>query len=412
MKRRVVITGIGAITPLAIGVIDNWNKLIKGTSGVKKIGLFGVDNLKIKIGGELTLLEIPEELKDLSPKTLDRSTIFAIIAVNEALKSADLHEKEKRDLFRIGIILGTGFGTIQAKEGNYVNILEHKKPMYPLIIPKAMDNAPASEAAIYFGLKGINLSLFTACSSGTNAIGTAFRLIRDNYEDTLIAGGVDTPITYHILDAWSKLRVLSKRNDDPQRASCPFSKNRDGFVLSEGAGFMVMESYERAQERKAMILAEIVGYGATCDALHVTAPDYLEQSNAISLAIKDAGVSINDIDYISAHGTATKLNDATETKAIKRVFKDRSYEIPISALKSQIGHTIGASGAIESIFAIQMMRHNILLPTINYTEKDEECDLNYIPNKAVDTDKIKYVLKNSFGFGGSNASIVLKNYPL
>ena len=407
-KNRVAVTGMSAITPFGVGIEIAWEKLIKGHSCIRQIQAFETGNLKTKIAGEILGIDYNEHLSGLDIHNLDSCTILTLLTVKGLLENKDLG-LTSGELREGGIIIGTGFGTICSKEENFIRVLAESKPMFPLIIPRAMDNAPASEAAIYLGLKGINQTIFTACSSGLNAIGNAYRLIKDGYENVMIAGGVDTSITKYNLEAWSKLRVVSTRNHDPTGASRPFSKGRDGFVLSDGAGFLLLENYDKAVERQVPIYAEIIGFGATCDAQHITAPSFQEQARAIMLALKEAEITADDVDYISAHGTATKLNDVIETKAIKAALGEKAYAIPISSLKSQIGHTIGAAGAIELIFTIQMMLNNTILPTINFEERDDECDLNYVPNKAIKVGQIRYAIKNSFGFGGNNASLAIKN---
>lgn len=402
--KRVVITGYGVSTPFGFGINYNWDNLIKAKSCIKFITEFDTNELRTKFAGTLAKIDPDTYPKKINPKNLDKTTLYTLLTIKETLESAKLKPEEKNS---IGLILGTGFGTILSKESHHFRVMGEKKPPFPLIIPKAMDNAAASEAAIFFGLNGINQTVFSACSSGLNAIGNAYRLIKDGYETAIIAGGVDTPVSFWTIQNWNKLRVLSTYNKNPEKASKPFSKDRDGFVLSEGAGFLMLECYDNAIQRNAPILAEIIGFGSTCDAKHITAPGIEQQCKAIEKAIVEAGIQKKEIDYINAHGTATKLNDLCETEVIKKVFKDYAYKIPVSSTKSQLGHTIGASGALEVIFSIKMMQSEIILPTINLDEQDELCDLDYVPNKPI-KHKVKYFLKNSFGFGGSNAALIIK----
>ena len=403
MTTRVVITGLGVITPLGDDLETNWQLLLQGKSGIDFITSFNSEALKVHIAGEIKSLD--SAMMPANKHQLDRAVILGLIAVEKLLTDAQFYPDKSS---ATGLIVGTGFGTIQSKEEHYIKIGKDPSHSHPIIILTAMDNAPASEIAIKHGLKGINQTIFTACSSGLNAIGNAYRLIKDGYEERVIAGGVDSPITPNLLHNWSKLRLIS-RSMQPQKASKPFSKGRDGFVISEGAGFILLENYEKAIERGAKIYAEITGFSSNCDAQHLTTPDYLQQSKVIDSAIKEAGINKEEIQYINAHGTATTINDQVETKAIKNSFGTYSYQIPISALKSQLGHTMGAAGAIETIFTVLMMQRGKILPTINFEEADPTCDLNCVPNVPIEK-SIKYALKTSFGFGGNNSAIVIKRY--
>lgn len=410
MPHRVVITGMGCITPFGLGVLKNWDALLALRSCISPITAFDASDLPVRIGGQIDPALVAELNPEKNPKIqIDRASILTCAAIQEAIQSAKLLPDQ---LEKTGCLLGTGYGTIQSTEANYVRFLTQNEPFYPLLIPLAMNNAMAANAAIMFNLKGINQTIFTACSAGTNAIGSSYRLIKDGYADTLVAGGVDCPLVYYQLKAWTKIRAVSRANDTPEQASKPFCLNRDGFVLSEGAAFLVLERYDLARKRKANILAEIVGYGTNCDAKHITAPDPHQQGEAISGALADANLTPDAIDYISAHGTATKLNDTVETLAIRLAMGPSADSIPVSSLKSQTGHMIAASGALEVQMAIQMMAANTLLPTMNLTTPDPTCDLDYVPNTARTGVKIDYVLKNSFGFGGNNACLVLKRGAL
>lgn len=403
--KRVVVTGMGSVTPFGVGVNLLWKNLVDGHSCVDSIRRFDCSKLKCKIGGVIPDIQYENHLNIINSSKFDTATLIAMIAIQEALQEAHF---EAHEISSLGLILGTGFGTIQTKEENFVNTLTFHKPIYSLIVLKAMDNAIAGEAAIQFGLKGINQTVFTACSSGLNAIGNAYRLIRSGYEECIVAGGVDTPITFYMMESWGRLRILSTKNNAPKNACKPFCADRDGIVLAEGAAFLVLEEYERAKNRGAKILCELVGFSTNCDAKHITTPDYKQQALVISKTLKDANITMNEIDYINAHGTATIINDRIETLAIKEVFGENNM-IPISATKSQLGHAMGASGAIETICTIKMMENDMVLPTINLNKTDPDCDMNFVAN-SIRKIKVNYALKNSFGFGGNNAALVLKKY--
>tara|TARA_A100001015_G_C14951622_1_gene696998 strand:- start:113 stop:1324 length:1212 start_codon:yes stop_codon:yes gene_type:complete len=401
--RDVVITGMGIVSPFGIGLDLHWRKLIDRQSCIKEITTIDTEAIKTKFAGIIDNDLYYKNISKVELNNLDQYTQLSIIAIKLCLEHAGLLDSPKNN---IGLILGTGFGTIQTTEKVYNNSFNLKKPVFPRTIVKAMNNAAASEAAIKYQLQGFNQTVFTACSSGTNAIGQAYRYIKDGYGDCMVAGGVDTSITSIMLKSWDKLRVLSTHNENPIKASRPFCKYRDGFALSEGAGFFVLESKDHALKRNAKIHAELAGYASNCDAKHITSPSYQQQVNAIYDAIQDAGLLVDDIDMINAHGTSTVLNDATESKSINSIFK---RQLPVTALKSQFGHTIGASGAIETIISILMMQKDLLLPSINYTEKDSECNINLVLNKPLKK-RINSFVKNSFGFGGNNAVLVVKKY--
>ena len=401
--RDVVITGMGLVSPFGIGLDLHWEKLLDQHSCINHITTFDTESVKTKFAGLINDNIYKENLSKVELNKLDKYTQLSLICVGQCLADAGLLDTVQDT---IGLVLGTGFGTIQTTEQLYNDVLNLKKPVYPLTIVKAMNNAAASEVAIKYQLHGFNQTVFTACSAGTNAIGQAYRYIKDGYGDCMVAGGVDTSITPIILKSWDKLRVLSSNNDSPAQASRPFCKNRDGFSLSEGAGFLVLESKDSAIQRNARIYAELSGYASNCDAKHITSPNYQQQSNAIKEALQDAALSAEDIDMINAHGTSTQSNDATESKSINSVFKTH---LPVTALKSQLGHTIGASGAIETILSILMMQKGLLLPSINFTETDPECNVNLVLNKPVKKE-INAFIKNSFGFGGNNAVLVVKKH--
>lgn len=404
MKHRVVITGLGLITPIGVGVTQNWQALRQGRCCIKPISSFDASNCRIKLCGEISNIDCNSLLPNIRTDRIDRSVVLSLLAAQEAIRDANLNTTQCNET---GVMVGTGFGTIQTKEETYLNASSNDAGIHSLIILKGMDNAAASEIAIRFGLKGINQTIFTACSSGAMAIGDAYRLISQGHEKRVLAGGVDTPITQFLIKAWDKLHVIS-RCSDPTNASQPFSKGRDGFVLSEGAAFLVLEDADAAENRGAPVYAEISGFGANCDAKHLTTPDPDTQRIAINKALDDAQIRPDQIKYINAHGTGTVLNDQIETQAIKKTFGQQAYKIPISASKSQLGHMIGACGAAEAILTVLMMQNKLILPTIHYEEPDPLCDLDYVPNIAREVISMDYALKTSFGFGGANAVLVFK----
>jgi 3-oxoacyl-[acyl-carrier-protein] synthase II len=411
--RRVVVTGIGVVAPVGVGREDVWSALVKGQSGISRITCFDTSNLKSTIAGLCRGFH-PEKLFDEREMSrLDRVSQLAIAATEMAARDAVLNNGQL-DSYDAGVILGTGFGgqgSIEEFCGAFFSNERGRRSA--IAIPKSMYNASSSNIAIRLKTRGPNITVTTACSSGANAIGQAFHLIRYGHAERVLAGGADAPVTPVVMDAWKEMRVLSTRNDYPERACKPFSANRDGFVLSEGSGMVVLEALESALERGAYIYAEILGYGATADAAHITFPDPEGEAHAMIRALRDAGVEPEQVDYINAHGTATKLNDASETEAIKRVFGDRAYEIPVSSIKSMLGHSMGASGAIEFIAIVLAIDKKLIPPTINYEEADPQCDLDYVTEgarAASDRRPLRTAITNSFGFGGNNAVLVAREY--
>lgn len=411
--RRVAITGIGIIAPTGVGREAFWSALTEGRSGISRIEVFDTSNLKTNIAGVCRDFR-PENFFDEREMTrLDRVSQMAIAATQMATREAGLTNGQL-DSYDVGVILGTGFGgqgSIEEFCGAFFSNVKGRRSA--IAIPKSMYNASSSNIAIRFKTRGPNITITTACSSGANAIGHAFHMIRYGHAERMIAGGADAPVTPVVMEAWKEMRVLSTKNDPPERACKPFSANRDGFVLAEGAGIVVLEDLELAVERGAHIYAEILGYGSTADAAHITFPDPEGEAYAIIRALKDAGVAPQEIDHINAHGTATKLNDASETEAIKRVFGNRAYEIPINSIKSMLGHSMGAAGAIELIGTILAIDNKIIPPTINYEETDPQCDLDYVTEGARAAGAgtpLKTALSNSFGFGGNNAVLVVREY--
>ena len=413
LMRRIAVTGIGVIAPTGVGRECVWEALLEGRSGISRIEDFDTSNLKTNIAGVCRDFRPEEAFDERELSRLDRVSQLAIAATEMATREAGLTNGQL-DSYDAGVFLGTGFGgqgSIEEFCGAFFS--NGKGRRSAIAIPKSMYNASSSNIAIRFKTRGPNITVSTACSSGANAIGQAFHLIKHGHAERMICGGVDAPITPVVMDAWKEMRVLSTKNEPPERACKPFSANRDGFVLSEGAGIVVLEDLEAAAARGAHIYAEVIGYGSTADASHITFPDPDGESHAMTRALKDAGVNPNEIDYINAHGTATKLNDASETEAIKRVFGSRAHEIPVSSIKSMLGHSMGAAGAIEFIATVLSLESQMIPPTTNYEEADPQCDLDYVTegSRRVSTSTpLRTAISNSFGFGGNNAVLVVRAY--
>ncbi|MCD6079838.1 MAG: beta-ketoacyl-ACP synthase II [Candidatus Omnitrophica bacterium] len=408
MNRRVVITGVGVVTPVGNEVEEFWNSLLAGRSGVDRISLFDPSNFSSQIAGEVKNFEPQKYFPPKELRRMERFTQFALYAGKKAWEDAGLNNKVSPE--RCGVLVGSGIGALDLVERQY-KVFEEKGPgrISPFLIPLMIANMAAGQLAIYLGLKGPNMCVVTACASGTHSIGEAFRIIQNGKADIMVAGGAEACVTRLGVGGFCALRALSTRNDQPQKASRPFDKERDGFVIGEGAGIVVLEEYERARERGADIYAEIIGYGASCDAYHQTAPDPEGQGAYLAMkgAVEDAGINPEDIDYINAHGTSTQLNDKIETLAIKKLLKDHAYEIGVSSIKSMIGHLIGAAGGVEAVATALAVKNQVIPPTINYEYPDPDCDLDYVPNQAREAE-VKYALSNSFGFGGHNACLVFK----
>ncbi|AAC07574.1 beta-ketoacyl-ACP synthase II [Aquifex aeolicus] len=411
MKRRVVITGIGAVTPLGTGVKKFWENLVKGVSGVDYIKSFNPDEYGIPV-------KIAAEVKDFNPEDFmdkkearkaSRFVQFAIAAVKEALEDSGLLESEY-DPYRVGVIIGTGIGGLKDIEDQTL-ILKEKgaRRVSPFFIPYGISNMASGLVAIKWGFKGPNYCVTSACATGNHAIGDAFRLIQKGDIDIAIAGGTEAAITPLGVAGFASMKALSTRNDEPQKASRPFDRDRDGFVMGEGAGILILEEYERAKARGAKIYAELVGYGATDDAYHITSPHECGEGayECMRLALEDAGIKPEEVDYINAHGTSTPLNDKTETMAIKQLFGEHAYKLKISSNKSMIGHLLGAAAAVEAVATIKTIETGVIPPTINLENPDPECDLDYVPNKAVEY-PVRVALSNAFGFGGTNATLVFR----
>jgi 3-oxoacyl-[acyl-carrier-protein] synthase II len=408
--RRVVITGIGVVSPIGNNVNDFWQNLVAGKSGIDTISSFDPDKygLTVKIAAEVKNFN-PEDYFDKKDAQKFSDFIkFAYAAAMEAMKDADL-ENANIDKDRVGVIVGTGIGGLKDIEEQH-DILNEKgaRRVSPFFIPYGIANMASGIIAIKYGFRGPNYCVVSACATGNHSIGDAFRIIQRGDADIMIAGGTESAITPLGIAGFASMKALSTRNDEPQKASRPFDKDRDGFVMGEGAGILILEEYEHAKKRGAKIYAEIKGYAATDDAFHVTAPcsDGEGAAMCMRLALKDASLNPEDIDYINAHGTSTPLNDKIETLAIKKVFKDHAYKLKISSNKSMIGHLLGAASAVEAVASVKTIETGIIPPTINLENPDPECDLDYVPNKAIQYD-VKNVLSNSFGFGGTNACIIL-----
>jgi 3-oxoacyl-[acyl-carrier-protein] synthase II len=419
MTRRVVVTGLGCVTPLACQVEDLWKRLLAGESGIHPLRIIDTARFKVRFGGDVYDWE-PErwpaafvanpdsftEKKEI--KRLDRFSQFAMVAGYEAVTDSGL-DFSKEDPFRCGVILGSGIGGLHEIEDGCLKLFE-KGPdrVSPFVVPKMMLNAAGGNLSIRYGLKGINYSVATACASANNAIGDAMQAIGRGIADVVITGGTESAITQMGLAGFQNMKALSTRNDDPQRASRPFDAERDGFVLSEGAGLLVFEEYEHAKRRGAKIYCEAVGFGASADAGHITQPDDqgTGAARAMSDALADAKLNPADIGYINAHGTSTPLGDKAETQAIKRIYGPHAAKLSISSTKSQLGHSLGASGGIEAVVTVKALVQGVIPPTINLTNPDPACDLDYTPNTARER-RFNYAMSNSFGFGGHNASIIV-----
>ena len=406
MSNRVVITGEGSISPLGVSSKDLWNNLIHGKSGIRLIKSFDTENFNVKIAGEITDFDPLTFFEHKESRKLDRYTMFAMIAADQAIKSSGL------DSSNVGVILGTGVGGMHTLEEEQTKLLKKgQRGVSPHFIPKMIPNIAGGQIAIKYGFHGPNFSLSTACSSASDAIGMAYRLIQSNQINTMVCGGSEGGITPLTLSGFSNMKALSKNNGNPQSASKPFDKNRDGFIMSEGSAMLVLESLDSAQKRGANILAEIVGYGITNDAYHITQPHNESKgaASAIDLALKDASINKDEVSYINAHGTSTYYNDMLETQAIKQVFGNQAKDLLVSSTKSMTGHMLGATGAIEAINCIYAMNHGIIPPTINYETPDPECDLNYVPNKSIESN-LTITMSNSFGFGGHNSVLAFKKF--
>jgi len=409
--RRVVVTGMGMVTPVGIGVEESWKAVCEGRSGIGPVTKFDASIFPSQIAGEVKNFKPEDFMEKQKVRRFDTFIHFAIASARMAMEDAKLDINDNnRD--RVGCVTGSGIGGLPMIEHFHKVLLEKgPKRISPFFIPGIIANMVAGEIAIEFGARGPNTSITTACAASAHAIGESFRLIREGRADVMITGGSEAVITPLAFGGFCAMHALSQRNDEPEKASRPFDLERDGFVMGEGAGILILEELEHAKKRGAKIYAEVLGYGLSGDAYHVAAPDpdAIGAINCIKMALEDAGVKPEDVDYINAHGTSTKLNDISETKAIKVVFKDHAYKLAISSTKSMTGHLLGGAGAVEANFSILTINTGIIPPTINYEKPDPECDLDYVPNKARKAD-VRIALSNSFGFGGTNACLVFGRY--
>lgn len=411
MRTRVVITGMGCVTPLGNDIPSFWQGLLAGRSGAGPITHFDTSEHKVKIAAEVKDFDGVAVFGRGEARRMDRFSQFAVFASRQAVEDANLNiTEENRD--RIGVVLGTGVGGLTTLfEQMQVYAQRGPDRVSPFLVPMMLPDTAPGMVAIYLGLRGPNLAVVSACASATNAIGEAAEIVRRGSADVILSGGTESVIVPIAIAGMANINALSTRNDDPERASRPFTLDRDGFVMGEGCAVLVLESLEHAQARGAPIIAEVTGYGTSNDAYHISAPAENGSGAAIcmQLALDSAGLRPADINYINAHGTSTPLNDKSETAAIKTVFGEHAYQIPVSSTKSMTGHLLGAAGAIEAVACVKALQENILPPTINYTTPDPECDLDYVPNQPRQVET-RHVMSNSFGFGGHNATIILSRY--
>lgn len=410
--RRVVVTGLGVVAPNGIGIEAFWENLVHGISGIDRITRFDASDHDAKIAGEVKGFDPLLYMEKKEVKKMDLFIHYALASGILALDDAQLTFNEA-ERARVGVLIGTGMGGIPALEESHKTLMD-KGPgrISPFFIPSIITNLASGQIAMRVGVRGPNSCVSTACATGNHAIGDSFELIKREAADVMFAGGSEAVITPLTIGGFCAMKALSTRNDEPQRASRPFDKGRDGFVMGEGAGVLILEELEHARRRGANIYAEMVGYGMSADAYHMTAPEP-EGNGAIAsmrLALEDAGLKPEEVDYINAHGTSTPVGDAAETRAIKKLFGDHAYRLAVSSVKSMTGHLLGAAGGVESLATVLTIHHGLIPPTINYDEPDPECDLDYVPNKARQAE-VKVALTNSFGFGGTNATLVFKKYP-
>ncbi|RIK80806.1 MAG: beta-ketoacyl-[acyl-carrier-protein] synthase II [Planctomycetota bacterium] len=408
MKRRVVVTGLGAVTSISCQVEDLWKRLLAGESGIRDIKLFDTARFSVRFGGEITEWDASAYFGSKEAKRMDRFAQFALVAAIDAVRDSGI-DFSREDSFRCGVILGSGIGGLHEIEDQHRRLLEKGPDKVSVFtIPKLMANAASGHVSIQWGLRGPNTAVATACASATNAIGDALKAIQYGEADVMISGGAEAAITPMGVAAFSNMHALSERNDEPTKASRPFDKDRSGFVISEGAGVFLLEELEHAKARGAKIYAELVGYGATGDGGHITQPDErgAGAARAMQSALAAAGLNPTDIDYINAHGTSTPLGDKAETLAVKHVFGDHAKKLSVSSTKSQLGHMLGASGGVEFVICALAIRDGLIPPTINLDTPDPECDLDYTPNKLRER-RVTFAQSNSFGFGGHNASVIL-----
>jgi len=407
--RRVVVTGIGVLSALGTGAEENWNALMKGKSGIDRITRFDASELPTQIAGEVKGFNAEDFIDKKEIKKMDLFIQYALAAADEAMKDSGLQVTEE-NAERVGVLVGAGLGGLPAIEKYHEALLEGGyKKVSPFFIPMLIINLAPGHISIKYGAKGPNVSSVTACATGTHSIGDAFRIIQRGDADAMIAGGTESTITPLGIAGFNVMKALSTRNDDPTAASRPFEKGRDGFVMAEGAGIVILEEYEMAKKRGAKIYGEVCGYGLTGDAYHLTAPAPGGEGAArcMKMALSTAGLNPVDVDYINAHGTSTPFNDLYETMAIKSIFGDSARNLMVSSTKSMTGHCLGAAGGIEAVYSLLAMQRGAVPPTINYEDPDPECDLDYVPNEARKAD-VKVTMSNSFGFGGTNATLIFR----
>ena len=411
MERRVVVTGAGLVTPLGTGLEKSWANLCAGKSGVGAITRFDTSDFAVKIAAEVKDFCAEDFIEAKLARHLDPFVQYAMAAAKMAVDGSGLVINEDNDV-RVGVVTGNGIGGLSTIEKYHQVCVERgPKRITPFFIPMVISNLSAGQISIMHGVKGPNMSMTTACAAGTHAVGEAFRMIKSGICDAAITGGSESTICPLAVGGFNSMKALSKRNDEPEKASRPFDRDRDGFIIAEGAGMLVLESLEQALARGAAIMAEVVGYGLSGDAYHMAAPpaDGEGAVRCMRMALDDAGMVPEDIDYINAHGTSTPMNDVCETRAIKTVYGEHAYKLAISSTKSMTGHMLGGAGGIESIFTAMAIHREIIPPTINLDNPEQECDLDYVPNTARES-RIRAAMSNSFGFGGTNAVLIMKRY--
>jgi 3-oxoacyl-[acyl-carrier-protein] synthase II len=411
MGKRVVVTGMGIISPLGTGVEKNWEAICQSKSGIAPITRFDTSDFVSKIAGEVKDFNPEDYMDKKEVKKMDIFIQFALASGKMAIQDSQL-EIDESNADRVGVLVGAGIGGLSTIE-KYHSILLEKGPkkISPFFIPMLIVNLAPGQISIYFGARGPNSSVVTACATGNHSIGEAFKIIQRGDADAMIAGGAESVITPLAVGGFSSMKALSTRNDEPERASRPFEKDRDGFVIAEGTGVLILEDLKHALKRGANIHAEIVGFGCNGDAYHISAPspNGIGAAKCMEISMRDAGINYDEIDYINAHGTSTPLNDMAETMAMKTVFKDHAKKVAVSSTKSMTGHLLGAAGGVEAVYSILAIKHGVIPPTINYETPDPECDLDYVPNTPREA-KVGFAMSNSFGFGGTNATLIFKEF--
>ncbi len=411
MNRRVVITGLGLVTPVGIGVEQTWKSLCAGKSGIAEITRFDTTDYQTKIAAEVKDFNPEDFMPKKDAKRVEPFIAFALAATRMAIDDSGLVIDSSNE-YRVGAITGCGLGGLRFMEDTVLRVSNQgPKRVSPFFIPMMIGNMAPGMISILFGAKGPNSSLATACAAGTHAVGNSFKLIQNGAADAMITGGTEAVISPSCVAGFNSMKALSTRNDEPEKASRPFDRDRDGFVVGEGGGILILEALDHALARDARIYAEVTGYGMTGDGYHMTSPppDGNGAVRCMQAAIEDAGFEADEIDYINAHGTSTELNDLYETRAIKSVFKDYAYSLAVSSTKSMTGHLLGGAGGVETVFTALTVYHDLIPPTINYENQDEECDLDYVPNTAREA-KVENAMTNSFGFGGTNGTLILSKY--